>query len=257
MAKVNLSRRAALKLSLLSGASFGLAACATNAAVAPQASTPPAQPEATLAPVSSTSTSAPQEQATPAPTKALDVQKAAEPTVAPTPVLTLAPTLAPAPATPDDDDEPTLAQTEGPYYTPNTPERASLLEPGMPGTQLVVSGRVVDTQGTPIDRALIDFWHCDNAGQYDNAGYTLRGHQFTNTSGQWQLTTLVPGLYSGRTRHIHVKVQAPNQPVLTTQLYFPGEPGNARDGIYDASLEMDVKDAADGKAATFTFVLNI
>ena len=127
----------------------------------------------------------------------------------------------------------------------------------MPGTQLVVSGRVVDTQGTPIDRALIDFWHCDNAGQYDNAGYTLRGHQFTNTSGQWQLTTLVPGLYSGRTRHIHVKVQAPNQPVLTTQLYFPGEPGNARDGIYDASLEMDVKDAADGKAATFTFVLNI
>ncbi len=231
MEKMNLSRRAVLKLSLLGGASVGLAACATNAPVAtrvPVVPTATALPEAPQLPEVSTATAAPQ-----------------------------APTLAPTPATPDDDDEPTLAQTEGPYYTPNTPERASLLEPGMPGTQLVVSGRVVDTQGTPIDKALIDFWHCDNAGQYDNAGNTLRGHQFTDASGQWQLTTIVPGLYPGRTRHIHVKVQAPNQPVLTTQLYFPGEPGNARDGIYDASLEMDVKDVADGKAATFTFVLSM
>lgn len=246
MEKKNLSRRAVLKLSLLGGASVGLAACATNVPAAtrvPVVPTATALSEATQAPEVSTATTAPE---------ATQMPEAPAATAAPQ-----APALAPTPATPDDDDEPTLAQTEGPYYTPNTPERASLLEPGMPGTQLVVSGRVVDTQGTPIDKALIDFWHCDNAGQYDNAGYTLRGHQFTDASGQWQLTTIVPGLYPGRTRHIHVKVQAPNQPVLTTQLYFPGEPGNARDGIYDASLEMDVKDVADGKAATFTFVLSM
>jgi len=52
-------------------------------------------------------------------------------------------------------------------------------------------------------------------------------------------------------------VQAPNQPVLTTQQYFPNEPRNARDGIYDPALEMDVQDTADGKAATFTYVLDL
>jgi protocatechuate 3,4-dioxygenase beta subunit len=71
------------------------------------------------------------------------------------------------------------------------------------------------------------------------------------------LETVVPGLYPGRTRHIHVKVQAPNQPVLTTQLYFPGEASNDRDGIFNSALVMDVQDTGDGKAGAFNFVLNI
>ena len=65
----------------------------------------------------------------------------------------------------------------------------------------------------------------------------------------------MPGLYTGRTRHVHVKVQAPNQPLLTTQLYFPGETGNNRDSIFNSALAMAVQDAADGKAAEFNFVL--
>ncbi len=67
----------------------------------------------------------------------------------------------------------------------------------------------------------------------------------------------MPGLYTGRTRHIHVKVQAPDRPVLTTQLYFPGEPDNASDGIFDEALLMDVADTADGKSATYAFVLEL
>jgi protocatechuate 3,4-dioxygenase beta subunit len=67
----------------------------------------------------------------------------------------------------------------------------------------------------------------------------------------------VPGLYPGRTRHFHVKVQAPNQPVLTTQLYFPDEPANATDGIFSPELLMNVADATDGKQAAFNFVLNV
>ncbi len=47
--------------------------------------------------------------------------------------------------------------------------------------------------------------------------------QFADASGRFSLETIVPGAYGGRTRHIHVKVQAPDSPVLTTQLYFPGE----------------------------------
>jgi protocatechuate 3,4-dioxygenase beta subunit len=59
----------------------------------------------------------------------------------------------------------------------------------------------------------------------------------------------------GRTRHIHVKVQRPNGAILTTQLYFPGEARNAGDGIYSAELLMTVTDGANGKDATFNFVL--
>ena len=170
---------------------------------------------------------------------------------------TSTPVLAPTPACVDDDDlEATVPQTEGPFYTPDTPQRQSLLEPGIAGTKLVVSGYVYDTACQPIPGALLDFWQADDAGAYDNVGYRLRGHQYADDEGRFVLETIVPGLYTGRTRHIHVKAQAPNQPVLTTQLYFPDEPANATDGIFDPALVMDMEDAADGEVGFFTFVLS-
>jgi protocatechuate 3,4-dioxygenase beta subunit len=172
-------------------------------------------------------------------------------------VATSTPVLAPTPACADDDDlEATVPQTEGPFYTPDTPQRQSLLEPGMAGTKLVVSGYVYDTACQPIPGALLDFWQADDAGVYDNTGYRLRGHQFADDEGRFVLETIVPGLYTGRTRHIHVKAQASNQPVLTTQLYFPDEPANASDRIFDPALVMDVEDAADSEVGFFTFVLS-
>jgi protocatechuate 3,4-dioxygenase beta subunit len=157
----------------------------------------------------------------------------------------------------DDGDEPTPPQTEGPFYTPDTPERTSLLEEGMFGTRLLVVGKVLGTDCQPVAGALLDFWHADDAGQYDNVGYRLRGHQFSNEAGEFQLETIVPGLYAGRTRHIHVKVQKPYGDILTSQLYFPDEPDNARDRIFDPALVMEVSDRADdGKRAFFNFVLS-
>jgi protocatechuate 3,4-dioxygenase beta subunit len=153
---------------------------------------------------------------------------------------------------------PTPAQTEGPYYKAGSPERSSLLEPGMAGTRLVITGYVLDTDCRPIAGAKLDFWQADDAGRYDNSGYTLRGHVFTDANGRYAIETIVPGLYPGRTRHIHVKVQAPGKPALTTQLYLPDEPGNARDGIFRPGLVMQVQANPDGNGllATFTFVLN-
>ena len=168
---------------------------------------------------------------------------------------TTAGTLAPTPAC-DDGDDPTLAQTEGPYFTPNSPERASLLEAGTGGQRLVVAGTVLTTDCRPVQRALLDFWQADDAGEYDNQGYRLRGHQFSDAKGTWRLETIVPGLYTGRTRHIHVKVQAPDGPVLTTQLYFPDEPENDRDGIFQPELLLDdVRDSNGARRGSFTFVL--
>jgi len=149
----------------------------------------------------------------------------------------------------------TPAQTEGPYYTPNSPERASLIESGMGGTRLIVTGYVLTTDCQPIANAWLDFWQADDQGVYDNAGYRLRGHLFTDETGRYSLETILPGEYPGRTEHIHVKVQAPNGPILTSQIYFPGVAANDRDAIFDPALLADVQAAADGKVATFNFVV--
>jgi protocatechuate 3,4-dioxygenase beta subunit len=164
-------------------------------------------------------------------------------------------TLQATPACDDGDDDPTEAQTEGPYYTPNTPRRSNLVIAGVRGTALLVTGDVVDTQCRPVRGALLDFWQADAAGQYDNSGFRLRGHQFADARGRFALRTIVPGLYPGRTRHIHVKVQRPHGKILTTQLYFPGEPRNRTDGIFDSSLLMDIRRAGSGRRARFRFVL--
>jgi protocatechuate 3,4-dioxygenase beta subunit len=127
----------------------------------------------------------------------------------------------------------------------------------MGGARIVVTGSVLSTSCRPIPGALLDFWQADDRGAYDNAGFRLRGHQFADEQGRYRLETVVPGLYTGRTRHIHVRVQAPNQPVLTTQLYFPDEPGNRADFIFRPELVMAVRDEAGAKAGAFNFVLAV
>ena len=159
-------------------------------------------------------------------------------------------------ATPACGDSPTTqAQTEGPYFKRRSPARASLIEPGMAGTKLVLTGSVLTQSCRPVAGALLDFWQADAGGAYDNAGFRMRGHQFADTDGRYRLETIIPGEYPGRTPHIHVKVQPPGGRILTTQLYFPHMARNARDGIYRPELEMALADAADGKAGRFTFVL--
>jgi protocatechuate 3,4-dioxygenase beta subunit len=151
----------------------------------------------------------------------------------------------------------TPPQTAGPFFKLRSPRRASLLEPGMAGTRIVVAGTVLSTACRPLPGALLDFWQADDRGEYDNAGYRLRGHQFTDERGRYRLESVVPGVYPGRTRHFHVRVQAPNQPVLTTQLYFPDEPANRGDFIFRPELVMAVREDAGARTAAFDFVLAV
>jgi protocatechuate 3,4-dioxygenase beta subunit len=152
---------------------------------------------------------------------------------------------------------PTPAQTEGPYFKAGSPERASLLEPGLQGTRLTLTGRVLSVGCQPLVGTVLDFWQADASGAYDNRGYRLRGHQLTGAGGAYSLETIVPGQYPGRTEHIHVKVQPPGRPVLTTQLYFPGVARNQQDSIFDPALLVDMKDGAGGKTATFDFIVPV
>src|SRR5256885_14935590 len=132
--------------------------------------------------------------------------------------------------------------------------RTSLIEGGMTGTRLLLSGRVLTLACAPVAGATLDFWQADAAGTYDNSGYPLRGHQSTDAPGRYSLETILPGEYPGRTEHIHVKVGAPGQAVLTTQLYFPDVARNQQDSIFDPHLLVTMQNTATGKAATFDFV---
>jgi protocatechuate 3,4-dioxygenase beta subunit len=164
-------------------------------------------------------------------------------------------TLAPTPAC-HDGDEPTIAETEGPFFKPRSPQRSDLREPGISGQQVELSGYVLTRSCRPVAGALVDLWHADGKGEYDNTGFRLRGHVFADREGRYLFRTIMPGLYPGRTRHYHLKIQAPGEKsVLTTQFYFPDEKRNRTDGLFRGELVMQVTEADNILRARFDVVL--
>jgi protocatechuate 3,4-dioxygenase beta subunit len=138
---------------------------------------------------------------------------------------------------------------EGPFYTENPPmlEGNQLAVIEEPGERMIISGRVLNLSCSEfIPNTVIDVWHADNEGAYDNSGYKLRGYTLTNEQGFYLFETIKPGKYlngnSFRPAHIHYKITPPGFPQLITQLYFAGDesiPGDAAasitSGTYDAS----------------------
>jgi len=142
----------------------------------------------------------------------------------------------------------TQSQTEGPYYKADTPERNSLLEEGIQGTRLILVGYVLDQSCQPLPGAWLDFWQADANGEYDQAGYRLRGHQFTDPQGRYYLETILPGLYASRPiEHIHVKVRPEGGEEVTSQLYFSGQPTEG--------LTVTTEDRGDYLLGYFNFVV--
>jgi protocatechuate 3,4-dioxygenase beta subunit len=156
-----------------------------------------------------------------------------------------------------DGDEATIRQTEGPYFKPSSPARVDLVEPHARARLVEIHGQVLTRSCRPIERVLLDLWHADEHGEYDNAGFRYRGHVFTDGDGRYHFRTIMPALYPGRTRHYHVKVQALQRSVLTTQLYFPDEPANQRDGLFRRDLVMRIVEAPNSLTARFDFILDI
>jgi protocatechuate 3,4-dioxygenase beta subunit len=171
----------------------------------------------------------------------------------------LDPALAQGPLdpTPECRDAATLRQTEGPFFKPSSPERADLIEAGMAGQPIELAGFVLTRACKPLPGALVDLWHADAKGDYDNSGFRLRGHQFADADGRFRFRTIVPGSYPGRTRHFHVKVQPQGGRLLTTQLYFPGEAGNRADGLFRRELLIRTAKSEGSIAGRFDFVLDV
>jgi protocatechuate 3,4-dioxygenase beta subunit len=162
-------------------------------------------------------------------------------------------------------EEETESDIEGPFYTENAPTLTpdengrAVLSPSLGGERIVLTGRVFALGCVPLAGAEIDLWQADDAGVYDNDGFTLRGKVLTASDGSFAISTVLPGRYLNgstyRPRHLHLKLRAAGQRLLTTQLYFPGDPFNESDAFFDARLLVDDVTESGERYARFDFVL--
>lgn len=177
---------------------------------------------------------------------------------------------------------------EGPYYIPGAPvvgATGGTLPMRTPegGTPLLFQGQVTSVAGDPIDGATLELWQADDAGFYSQFApglpqWNLRGTLITGADGRFSVRTVKPapyqiphdgatgklieeaGWHAWRPAHMHLKVSAPGHQLITTQLYFPGDPHNGDDiaGAVKPELMLDPRPApfGDGVEATYDFVLD-
>lgn len=179
--------------------------------------------------------------------------------------LAAAPLAAAAPRASAQQDtplRPTPAQTLGPFY-PRTPaERPTQTDADLlvvegdqvrsQGVPLYLTGRVLTREGKPVREATVEIWQCDaNSVYHHPAGgaeherdphFQGYGQSRTDDNGVFHFRTIKPVPYPGRTPHIHVRVYGEGLRTLSTQLYLPDAPENARDFLY-RSLSPDERDA--------------
>jgi len=161
---------------------------------------------------------------------------------------------------------------EGPFYTDAPPflKDNKLSSDSEVGTKLIISGRVTNLDcGQFIPNTIVDVWHANDDGQYDNQGFNLRGYVTSNDQGFYLFETILPGKYlngnSFRPSHIHFKITPPGFDTLTTQLYFEGDTSIEGDaaasittGQYNATDRIIAltEDAEGTMNGTFDIVIN-
>ena len=134
--------------------------------------------------------------------------------------------------------KPTPPNDLGPFYKAGAPRIRDLRRPGTAGLPLSVNGKVLSVSGEQLPGALVEVWHTDPAGQYDNQGFNYRAQMPSGEDGAYSFTTSMPGHYPDRVaQHIHYKVSAPGHKTLVTQLYFATDP--AFEGDPDRNFARD------------------
>ena len=155
---------------------------------------------------------------------------------------------------------PTLSELTGPVYPYSgfLPEDTDLTKQhaGEPiGERIILHGRVLDEDSRPVPHTLVEIWQANAAGRYahgvDNhdapldANFSGTGRAITDAAGQYRFITIMPGRYpfqnhynAWRPAHIHFSLFGVN--FLTrfaTQMFFPGDPLQALDPIYQSVPE--------------------
>lgn len=164
---------------------------------------------------------------------------------------------------------------QGPFYQPNSPELpwngTVPMRADEKGEPLIVRGRVLSSDGTPLPGAVIDHWQADSEGFYSTFGSdapdeNLRGRFVTNDKGEFEIHCIKPapymiphdgptgqlleagGWHPWRPAHLHYFVDAEGHDRLTTQLFFVGDEWLGSDvaGADKPDLTLDPQPNADG-----------
>jgi protocatechuate 3,4-dioxygenase, beta subunit len=128
------------------------------------------------------------------------------------------------------------------------------------GQRIVLSGRVLDSDGRGIPNALLEIWQTNAAGRYVDPtdpdlmpldpNFTGAGRVLTDSEGRYSFRTVKPAAYPGelgglfRPAHIHVSLFGLDLASrLVTQCYFQGDPLLDRDPIYHSIADPRGRDA--------------
>jgi protocatechuate 3,4-dioxygenase beta subunit len=137
----------------------------------------------------------------------------------------------------------------------------TIQHPGAPiGERMVVTGRVVDGEGRPVRRQLVEVWQANAAGRYAHLrdqhpapldpNFTGVGRCLTDDDGTYRFTTIKPGPYPWRNHHnawrpahIHFSLFGTEfTQRMITQMYFPGDPLFPFDPIYQSITDQKARD---------------
>lgn len=167
----------------------------------------------------------------------------------------------------------TPPEIEGPFY-PVTPQKDKDFDltqiegrtQSASGDSVTISGRVVDTEGKPLEDVTVDIWQANAAGRYNHPHDSnpapldpnFQGWAIVQTGkeGTFKFKTIIPGAYPvsaewTRPPHIHFKVTKRGFHELVTQMYFPNQELNEIDRLLQsktaAEQKMMVAEADDEK----------
>lgn len=153
----------------------------------------------------------------------------------------------------------TPRQTAGPFYPEAIPEDSDMDLTQFAGGKaegevIEVTGRVMNEKAAPLPGTVVELWQANALGRYHHSGddnpqprdphFQGFGAVAAGKDGAYRFRTVLPGLYPGRTRHIHFRLVRSGQQALVTQMYFPGEKGNERDGLFRWLGSKEAQDAA-------------
>ncbi len=158
----------------------------------------------------------------------------------------------------------TPRQTAGPFYPENIPADSDMDLTAFKGGKaqgetIEVSGRVFSEKGQPLAGTIVEIWQANTFGRYHHSGdgsaqprdphFQGFGAVKADKDGAYRFRTVRPGLYPGRTRHIHYRLLRDGRTALVTQMYFPEDAReNARDGLFTWLGSEEAQAAATARA---------
>jgi protocatechuate 3,4-dioxygenase beta subunit len=145
----------------------------------------------------------------------------------------------------------TPRRSDGGHYRSGAPAKASLVEPGVAGTPLLITGYVLFPDCRTVPDAVLDVWQADADSRYDDEGWRLRGVLRADADGRYAIETIVPGSVDGDPPTVHMKVaEEIGGRIVTSQVYL-APPADA------PRPELAVEPAAtsDGLVARFDVVI--